>query len=172
MPPSEIPLPGDLEAPAGIKVQRSPQRCRLYLFSPYPPIGEVIIRKNAEQDPEPGEVCRREYMWSYLAAFGWQKSGQEDVYEVGGSGWGPDLSCVLCIYGKNSFKKSVLKNPVQFHDCRHSLVALVSDDVIPSLVALEDHATVRQFPDVKKKIASPQTGQLGNVREGSRLDCK
>jgi hypothetical protein len=24
----------------------------LYLFSPYPPKGEVIIRKNAEQDPE------------------------------------------------------------------------------------------------------------------------
>lgn len=53
---------------------------------------EVIIRKNAEQDPEFAEVCRREYMRSYLATFGWQKSGQDDVYEVGGFGRRPDLS--------------------------------------------------------------------------------
>ena len=36
---------------------------------------EVIIRKNAEQDPEFTVSHRREYMRSYLATFGWQKSG-------------------------------------------------------------------------------------------------
>ncbi len=59
---------------------------------PYSQKMEVIIRKNAEQSPEFTKVCRREWMKSYLAAFGWQKSGQDDVYEVGGSGGRPDLS--------------------------------------------------------------------------------
>ena len=59
---------------------------------PKPSESEVIIRKKAEQGPEPAAVLRREYMMSYLAAFGWQKSGQDEVYEVGGSGGRPDLS--------------------------------------------------------------------------------
>ena len=46
---------------------------------PYSQKREVIIRKNAEQDPEFAEVLRREYMRSYLATFGWQKSGQGGV---------------------------------------------------------------------------------------------
>ncbi|MGB9176652.1 MAG: hypothetical protein WCB46_07960 [Methanoregula sp.] len=41
-----------LENPVGILVHRSPLRARLYLFSPDPWIWEVIIRKNAEQNPE------------------------------------------------------------------------------------------------------------------------
>lgn len=59
---------------------------------PKPSESEVIIRKNTGTDPELAEVYRREWMRSYLAAFGWQKSRQDDVYGVGGSGGRPDLS--------------------------------------------------------------------------------
>ena len=48
-------------------------------FPPDPLDQEVIIRKNAEQGPENRGVCRREYMRSYLAAFGGQKSGPDVV---------------------------------------------------------------------------------------------
>jgi hypothetical protein len=46
--------------PERILVQRSPERCQLYLFYPGSPGWEIIIRKNAEQSPEIAEVCRRE----------------------------------------------------------------------------------------------------------------
>lgn len=58
--PSEPSLTGGREVPERILVQRSPQRCQLYLFYPDPPDREVIIRKNAEQNPEIMEVYRRE----------------------------------------------------------------------------------------------------------------
>jgi hypothetical protein len=59
-----------------ILVHRNPAHCRLSLFSPGSPGREVIIRKNAERSPETPRVCRREYLRSYLAIFGQEKSGR------------------------------------------------------------------------------------------------
>ena len=50
--PSEKVIIHPLKTPAGILVQRSPYRARLYLFSLNLLIMEVIIRKNAESGPE------------------------------------------------------------------------------------------------------------------------
>ena len=65
-----------LKIPAGILVQRSPERCRFSLFSQNPPGSEVIIRKNVEQGPEMAGIHRRESGRSYLATFGRQKVGR------------------------------------------------------------------------------------------------
>src|SRR5208337_6671 len=61
---------------------------------------------------------------------------------------------------------------VQLRNRRQRPKSLVRDDVIPTLMPLEDHAGIGQLPDMEQEISPPEPGQLGDIRKRSRAGRK
>jgi len=90
----------------------------------------------------------------------------------------PHASCTcgaLVHATRTGLKKSTglrIEKLIKLRNCRHCFETFVGNNIISPFVALEDHAGIRQFPDVEEEVSSPQTGQLGYVRECPGLSGK